>query len=82
LLQVWMFATPIVYPLSAVPEGLRWLYSLNPVAGIIENFRRVVLYDAPPDFFSLGISAAVSTLLLIIGYARFKRVEATMADMI
>lgn len=82
LLQVWMFATPVVYPLSAVPEGLRGLYSLNPMTGIIENFRRVVLYDTPPDFFSLGISAAVSILLLIVGYARFKRVEATMADMI
>lgn len=82
LLQVWMFATPIVYPLSAVPEGLRGLYSLNPVAGLIENFRRVVLYDSRPDFFSLGISAAITVLLLVVGYARFKRVEATMADMI
>jgi lipopolysaccharide transport system permease protein len=82
LLQVWMFATPVVYPLSAVPEGLRGLYLLNPVAGLIDNFRRVVLYDTPPDFFSLGISAAISFLLLIVGYARFKRVEATMADMI
>jgi lipopolysaccharide transport system permease protein len=82
LLQVWMFATPVVYPLSAVPEGLRGLYSLNPLTGVIENFRRVVLYNTPPDFFSLGISAAVSILLLLVGYARFKRVEATMADMI
>jgi lipopolysaccharide transport system permease protein len=82
LLQVWLFATPVVYPLSAVPEGLRWLYWLNPVAGLIENFRRVILYNSPPDFFSLGVSAAISALLLIVGYARFKRVEATMADMI
>ncbi|HJQ71513.1 MAG TPA: ABC transporter permease [Blastocatellia bacterium] len=82
LLQVWMFATPVVYPLSAVPENLRGLYSLNPVAGLIENFRRVVLYNTPPDYFSMGISAAVTAVLLVVGYARFKRVEATMADMI
>jgi lipopolysaccharide transport system permease protein len=82
LLQVWMFATPVVYPLSAVPQGLRALYWLNPVAGLIENFRRVVLYGTQPDFFSLGVSAAISVLLLVVGYARFKRVEATMADMI
>ena len=55
---------------------------MNPVAGLIDNFRRVVLYNTPPDFFSLGISAAISAVLLVIGYVRFKRVEATMADMI
>lgn len=82
LLQLWMFATPVVYPMSVVPPRLRSLYALNPMAGIIENFRRVILPGSPPDPGSLIASAAVSFGLLIAAYIYFKRVEATMADVI
>jgi len=82
LLQLWMFATPVVYPMSVVPSKLRSLYVLNPMAGIIENFRRVILPGSPPDPASLGAAAAVSVSLLIAAYIYFKRVEATMADVI
>jgi lipopolysaccharide transport system permease protein len=82
LLQVWMFATPVVYPLSAVPSRVRTLYALNPMVGVIENFRRVVLQGVAPDFYSLGISAAVAAVLLPLAYLYFKHVEATMADII
>jgi len=85
LLQLWMFATPVIYPLSALgnmPAILRTLYSLNPMVGVIENFRRVVLQGAPPDFASLGLAAVVSLLLLPAGYIYFKHTEATMADII
>ena len=82
LLQLWMFASPVVYPLSAVPERLRGFYALNPMVGVIENFRRVMLQGIPPDFYSLGISAAVAALLLPAAYLYFKRLEATMADII
>ncbi len=54
MLQLWMFATPIVYPLSVVPTRWRWLYELNPMVGIIESFRRVILQGLPPDFHALG----------------------------
>lgn len=82
LLQLWMFTTPVVYPLSAVPQRFRGLYVLNPLVGAIENFRRVVLQGVEPDFHSLAISAIVAAILLPLAYLYFKRVEATMADVI
>jgi lipopolysaccharide transport system permease protein len=82
LLQLWMFSTPVVYPLSAVPQRFRGLYMLNPLVGVIENFRRVVLQGVDPDFRSLAISAITAAILLPLAYLYFKRVEATMADVI
>jgi homopolymeric O-antigen transport system permease protein len=82
LMQLWMFATPIIYPLSAVPLRLRPFYMLNPMVGIIENFRQVVLRGNSLDARSLGISALISVVLLLLSYLYFKRVEATMADVI
>ena len=82
LLQLWMFATPVVYPLSAVPQRFRAAYALNPTVGVIENFRRVVLQGVAPDLYSLGISALAAAILLPLAYLYFKRVEATMADII
>ncbi len=82
LLQIWMFATPVVYPLSAVPERFRSLYMLNPMVGVIENFRRVLVEAAPPNFYEIGISALIAVLLLPAAYIFFKHVEATIADVI
>lgn len=82
LLQLWMFASPVVYPLSAVPQRWRGLYVLNPMVGVIENFRRAVLQGVEPDFQSLAVSAVIAVVLLPIAYLYFKRVEATMADII
>lgn len=82
LMQLWMFASPVVYPLSAVPGWLRPFYMLNPMAGIIESFRRVMLRGEPPDFTSLGVALAASLVLLAFSYVYFKRVEATIADVI
>jgi homopolymeric O-antigen transport system permease protein len=82
VLQLWMFGTPVVYPLSAVPGWLRGVYMLNPMVGVIENFRRVTLHGSPPDLGLLAVSALVSVVLLALSYAYFKRVEATIADVI
>ena len=82
VLQLWMFVTPIVYPLSVVPTRWRGLYELNPLVGIIDGLRRVIVQGAPPDFHALGISAAISVILLPIAFIYFKRVEATVADVI
>jgi len=85
LLQIWMFATPVVYPLSTaakLPTTLRVLYLLNPMVGIIENFRRAVLLGLSPDFMSLGISLLISLILLPMAYLYFKRAEASVADII
>ncbi len=82
VLQLWMFATPVVYPLSVVPESWRTLYLLNPMVGIIESFRRVILQGEPPDFQTLAISAMVSMILLPLAFIYFKHIEATVADII
>ena len=82
LLQLWLFATPVIYPLSAVPARVRSAYMLNPMVGVIENFRRVILHGAAPDFNSLMMSGVVAILMLVVSYLYFKQVEATMADII
>jgi lipopolysaccharide transport system permease protein len=85
LLQIWMFATPIVYPLTAVAKlspGLRRVYMMNPMVGLIDGFRRAVLQGEPPEPGPLLIAAVISTLLLPIAYVYFKNIEATAADVI
>jgi lipopolysaccharide transport system permease protein len=82
LLQLWMFVTPIVYPLRAVPGWLRPVYLFNPLVGVIENFRQVVLNGNTPDFALVCTSALISGLLFLVSYSYFKRVESTMADFI
>jgi lipopolysaccharide transport system permease protein len=82
VLQLWMFASPVVYPLSAVPARWRGLYALNPVVGVVENFRRALVGGAAPDLHSLAVAAIVSSILLPLAFAYFKHVEATVADII
>jgi lipopolysaccharide transport system permease protein len=81
-LQLWMFATPVVYPLSAVPARLQPFFKLNPLGGLIENFRRVVLEGGAPDFRELALAAALSLSLFALADIYFKHVDATMADII
>jgi lipopolysaccharide transport system permease protein len=82
LLQVWMFTVPVVYSLQAVPVRLRGLYLLDPVAGLIDSFRRVVIDGAAPDFRTLAFCGAIVAASLPLAYAFFKSSEATMADVI
>jgi lipopolysaccharide transport system permease protein len=82
VMQLWMFATPVVYPLSQVPARFRPFYILNPLAGTVEGFRRVLLQNQPPDARSLEVAALISLILLPISYLFFKHREASMADII
>ena len=82
LLQLWMFATPVVYPLEQVPQRFRGLYVLNPMVGVVDGFRRAVILGEAPDLRLLALSAGVSLVLLPAAYVYFKRVEATVADVI
>lgn len=81
-MQIWMYLTPVIYPLSEVPENLRTLYLLNPMAGIINSYRQVVLKGEQPDLGVLGISAVLSFVFCCISYLYFKRLEMAMADII
>jgi lipopolysaccharide transport system permease protein len=81
ILQLWLYATPIIYPVSLVPERLRNFYFLNPLSGIIESYREIFLYGNPPDMYLLA-SALMAIVFLIIGYWFFKRLEYQYADII
>lgn len=80
-LQLWFYATPIIYPMSVVPEQLQPFYFLNPMAGAIEAYRAVLLYQQKPDPH-LFISALASSVILLAGYWFFKRVEFQFADIV
>lgn len=82
LLQLWMFASPVIYPLSAVPEAWRTWYLLNPMAGIITSFREVLLRGRIADPVPLQYAAVVAAIALPVAYLVFKRAEATMADVV
>ena len=82
IIQVWMYASPIVYPIETIPEGTwRYLYSLNPMVGVIQGFRWVLLGGAPPDLTAL-ISIAVVIIILISGLFYFRKMEKTFADIV
>jgi lipopolysaccharide transport system permease protein len=82
VLQLWMFCAPVVYSYSDVPKRFRSLYMLDPMAGIVENFRRVVIQGWGADLHLLGVSAVAAIVVLPLGYMYFKHREATMADVI
>jgi lipopolysaccharide transport system permease protein len=82
LVQFWMYASPVVYSVSLIPERWRFIYSLNPMVGVIEGFRWALLGKADPDFAVMGVSAVVVLVLLASGLVYFKHVESTFADII
>lgn len=82
MIQVWMYASPIAYPASIIPEKWRMLYGLNPMAGVIEGFRWALLDAHRPDLALMTTSTAVLVLLLAGGLIYFKRIEDTFADII
>jgi len=82
LIQLWMFISPVVYPVSVVPEKWQLLYSLNPMAGTIEGFRWALLGSASPHFRVMMVSAAGVVLLLFGGIVFFKHMERTFADVV
>jgi len=82
LAQFWLFATPIAYPSSLVPEGWRVLYGLNPMAGVVEGFRWALLGTANAPGSMLAVSVAVVLALLISGLYYFRSMERTFADVV
>ena len=82
LTQFWLFATPVAYPSSLVPERWRWLYGLNPMAGVVEGFRWALLGKAVAPGPLLAVSVVVVLLLLVSGLYYFRRMEETFADLV
>lgn len=82
LVQVWFFATPIVYGSSLIPAPLRPWWALNPMASVVDGFRWALLGTAPPPLAAVAVSTAVVAALLAGGLAYFRSVEATVADLV
>jgi ABC-type polysaccharide/polyol phosphate export permease len=83
LIQLWLFGSPVVYPLSAVPEGWRPYYlMLNPAAGLLDGFRHVTALGTFPDWSVTGVAVAASTVVAFLGYWIFKKIEPGFADAI
>jgi lipopolysaccharide transport system permease protein len=81
VVQLWFYASPIIYPVTMVPPQLHTIYFLNPMAGILESYRAVLLYHTLPGFYLLQ-AGVISFLILILGYWFFKRVEFLFADIV
>lgn len=82
LIQLWLFLSPVIYPVGLVPEPYRLLYGMNPIVGIINTFRWAVLGRGEAQFGLLAISTAVVLLVLLGGLLYFRKVERRFADWI
>jgi lipopolysaccharide transport system permease protein len=80
--QLGMFVSPVIYPLGVVPDAWRFVYLLNPMAGIIQSFRDILLRGQAPELAPIAIATVVTALVLPAAYLVFKRTEATMADIV
>lgn len=81
-LQIWLYATPVIYPVEVIPDKFIGIYFLNPMAGIISAYRQVILNGEPPDLNYLAISGSITLVLFVLGYYVFKRLEPSFADII
>ena len=82
LVQLWMFVSPVIYPISMVPQKYQWLLALNPMGGVIEAYRASLLGHMPINWFLLGLSTVIIIILFLSGLYYFRRMEKTFADVI
>lgn len=81
-LQLWLYLTPVAYPLSAVPERYRAFFLANPLTGVVEGLRQVLVFDRAPDWGVAGISAALIAAICVTGVVLFKATDKYFADVI
>jgi len=81
VLQLWMFGSPVLYPLSAVPHSARWWYIVNPMAGFVDGFRRAVLGQRL-DLQALAVASIITAALVPLAFVVFKQLDATVADVV
>jgi lipopolysaccharide transport system permease protein len=81
-LQLWLYLTPVAYPLAAVSARFRPLFILNPLSAIVEGFRSSLVFDRAPDWPLVATSAAITVALFAAAFASFKRMDKYFADVI
>lgn len=79
-IQLWMYATPVVYPLSVVPEKVKYLFMLNPMTSIVESFRHVFLGTSSINSSIIALSWSITLIILALGVILFNRVEKSFMD--
>jgi lipopolysaccharide transport system permease protein len=80
LIQLWMYASCVVYPLKVVPESYRWMYDLNPIVFVIESFRFAFMGEGTVTFHQVAVSAVLSIGILFLGLIVFNKTEQTSVD--
>jgi len=81
-LQLWLYLTPVAYPLSAVPEKYRLFFLLNPLTAVVEGLRAVLVFNRAPEWPVVALSGAMIAALLVISTVMFKRMDKYFADVI
>jgi lipopolysaccharide transport system permease protein len=81
-LTLWMFLTPIMYPVDAVPERFRWVLSLNPMTFVIDAYRASVLGASLPSLTAMAVFASVALVVFVFGHWVFSRAKPAFADML
>ena len=82
IVLIWMYLTPVIYPIEMFPEQYRWVFKLNPMAVIINAYRQVTLGGGAPNLHNLGIALILSLLMILIGQKVFKHLEGMFADVV
>jgi lipopolysaccharide transport system permease protein len=81
-IQVWFYATPVVYASSIVPQKFRWIYSINPAVGFVEGFRWAVLGKGTVTLTMIAVSSSMAVIAFITGLVYFKSTERSFADIV
>jgi lipopolysaccharide transport system permease protein len=79
--QIWMYATPVVYAVTIIPQRWRWIVQLNPMTGVVDGYRSAIL-GKPFDWTTIGTSCGVSVLILVVGLLVFRSIERVFADVV
>ncbi|MCG2705733.1 MAG: ABC transporter permease [Candidatus Omnitrophica bacterium] len=82
IIQAWMLISPVAYSLDMIGEKYRFFYLLNPMAGILDSYRKILIHNTAPDFYCISISFFVSLAVFVLGYWFFKKLERDLADII
>lgn len=82
VLTLWMYLSPVVYPVEAMPEKARFVFKINPMAVLINAYRKTILGQGMPNLASLSVALGVSLVVLILGYRVFKKLEGMFADIV
>lgn len=79
-LSVWMYATPIVYPASALPDNFKFLLWANPMSGVVSDYRRIILQNLPPELSSYAVYTTAGIIIFFLGFSFFAKTKRSFAD--